>query len=152
MEILIVIIVTITMVSTTSAESTSLSCNPVEGILVTTDSKGRLRVSKEQRKALLARFDRSGLSAAKFAALAGIKYSTLAGWLQRYGRPKSRGPSKKVRLVEAVIGPCPGKEPGSGTGLIVHWPGSVRVELSSVDQVPLAVALLGALQNRGLGC
>ena len=140
------------MTSTSSVESTSLACNPVEGVLVQADSKGRLRVSKDQRKAVLARFEQSGMSAAKFVAVAGIKYSTFAGWLQRYRRPKSRAAIKRVRLVEAVISPNPGKEPGPGTGLVVHLPGSVRVELSSVAQVPQAVALLEALRNRGWAC
>ena len=117
-----------------------------------TDSKGRFRASREQRKAVLAKFEQSGMSAAKFAAVVGIKYSTLAGWLQRYRRPKPRVAAKRVRLVEAVIGPNPAKEPGSGTALIVHLPGSVRVEVSSVAQVPLAATLVEALQNRGLGC
>jgi len=65
--------------TTTTVESTSLASTP-EGVLVTTDAKGRLRVPKEQRKAVLARFEKSGMSAAKFAAVAGIKYSTFAAW------------------------------------------------------------------------
>jgi hypothetical protein len=138
--------------STTSVESTSLACSPAEGVLVKTDAKGRLRVSKEQRKAVLAKFEQSGMSAVKFAAAAGIKYSTLAGWLQRYRRLKPRATAKGVRLVEALIGSNPAKDSGLGTGLMVHLPGSVRVELSSAAQVPLAIALLEALQNRGLGC
>ena len=140
------------MTSTSSVESTSLACAPVEDVLVQTDTKGRLRVSKEQRKAVLAKFEQSGMSAAKFAAVAGIKYSTLAGWLQRYRRRKPRVTSKRVRWVEAVIGPNASTDPGSGRGLIVHMPGSVRVELASAAQVPLAVALFEALQNRGMGC
>ena len=75
--------VTDTMTSAQSEESSSLTCPPAEGVLVHADARGRLRVSKEQRKAVLAKFEQSGMSAAKFAAAAGIKYSTLAGWLQR---------------------------------------------------------------------
>jgi hypothetical protein len=140
------------MTSTTSVESTSLTSCPAEGVLVKTDSKGRLRVSKEQRKAVLAKFEQSGMSAAKFAALAGIKYSTFAGWVQRYRRVKPRVASKGVRFIEAVIGPNPSKEPASKPGLIVHLPGAVRVELFSMAEVPLAAALIEALQNRGSGC
>ena len=84
--------------------------------------------------------------------MAGIKYSTLAGWLQRYRRVKPRVPSKGVRFIEAVIGPSPPKEPESKTGLIVHLQGAVRVELFTLAEVPLAAALIEALQNRGLGC
>lgn len=139
------------MTSTTSVESTSLTPCPPEGVLVTTDSKGRLRVSKEQRTAVLARFEQSGMSAAKFAAVAGIKYSTFAGWVQRYRRVKRRVSSKGVQFIEAVIGPNPNKA-GSKTGLMLHLPGSVRVELFSVAEVPLAAALIEALQNRRSGC
>jgi hypothetical protein len=137
------------MTSTTPVESTSLNCSAT-GVLVQTDSKGRLRVSKEQRKAVLAKFEQSRMSAAKFAAVAGIKYSTFAGWLQRCRRPKRRVASKPIRLVEALIGSnaCPEARPG----LILHLPGSVRMELSSLAEVPLAAALIEALRNRVVGC
>jgi transposase-like protein len=140
------------MTSPTSNESTSLTSCPAEGVLVTTDSKGRLRVSKEQRKAVLAKFEQSGMSAAKFAAAAGIKYSTFAGWVQRYRRGKSRAASKGVRFIEAVVRPNSSKEPASKAGLIVHLPGAVRMELSSMADVPLAAALVEALQKRASGC
>src|ERR1051325_9806589 len=99
------------MTSDTSIEPTSLVSSSSEPVLVTTDSKGRLRVSKEQRKAVLAKFEQSGMSAVKFAAVAGIKYSTFAGWVQRYRRVKPRAPSKGVRFIEAVIGPNPSQGP-----------------------------------------
>ena len=47
------------------------------------DSRGRVRVPRERREALLAEFERSGLSGVKFAALAGIKYATFAAWVQQ---------------------------------------------------------------------
>ncbi len=140
------------MTSPTSHESTSLTSCPAEGVLVTADSKGRLRLSKEQRQAVLAKFEQSGMSAAKFAAVAGIKYSTFAGWVQRYRRGKPRGSSRAVRFIEAVVRPNSSKEPASKAGLIVHLPGAVRMELSSVAEVPLAAALIEALQKRGSGC
>ncbi len=70
------------MISTTSAELAVASPVVAESVLVTTDSRGRVRVSKEQRRAVLAQFEQSGLSAAKCAKVSGLKYSTLAGWLQ----------------------------------------------------------------------
>jgi hypothetical protein len=51
-------------IATEPVEATSGVCAPSEDDLVKTDSKGRLRVSKEQRKAVLARFEQSGMSAA----------------------------------------------------------------------------------------
>jgi transposase len=68
------------------------------------DTKGRVRASKEQRRIILAEFERSGVSAAQFAKLTGLKYSTLAGWLQRYRRGKSKGQQPQpMRLLEANV-------------------------------------------------
>ena len=94
------------MTSVDPVESTSLTSSPAEGVLVQTDSKGRLRVSKEQRKAVLAKFEQSGMSAAKFAAVAGMKYSTFAGWVQRYRRAKPTAALRRLRLLEAVVDPA----------------------------------------------
>jgi len=44
----------------------------------TADTRGRLRASKEQRRVILAEFERSGLSAVAFAQRTGLKYSTFA--------------------------------------------------------------------------
>jgi hypothetical protein len=137
------------MASTDSVESTSAACSLAEGVLVTTDSKGRLRASKEQRKAVLARFEQSGMSAAKFAAVAGIKYSTFAGWLQRYRRAKPKAALRRLRLLEAVVDPS---QQTSEKALLLHLPGQVRIELSSLAQVPLVTELIRALQSGQAGC
>jgi len=104
---------------------------------VTLDTKGRVRASKEQRRVILAEYERSGLSAARFAQLAGLKYSTFAGWLQRYRRTKPKGLAKPVRLLEAVVAP-----PEPATLLVLHLPGGVRVEISDEQQAELAAALV----------
>ena len=41
---------------------------------VTLDTKGRVRTSKEQRRLILAEFERSGVSATQFARRTGLKY------------------------------------------------------------------------------
>ena len=56
------------------------------------DVPGRVCSTPERRAAILAEFDRSGVSAAQFARLAGINYSTFAQWVQRHRR---RHPSRK---------------------------------------------------------
>jgi len=139
------------MTSTTTDESRSAACSLAEADLVQTDSKGRLRVSREQRKAVLAKFDQSGMSAAKFAALAGVKYSTFAGWVQRYRRAKPKA-LRRLRLLEAVVDPSPSQERTSEHVLNVHLPGQVRIELSSLAQVPLVTELIRALQSGQAGC
>jgi hypothetical protein len=89
------------MTSTNGSDSSAVVTSPViQEVPVTVDSKGRVRASKEQRRVILAEFERSRMSAAQFAKRAGLKYSTLAGWLQRYRRAKSKGRSEPVRLLE----------------------------------------------------
>ena len=116
--------------------------------LIKTDSRGRMRTPPERREMLLAEFDRSGMSAAAFARMVGIKYQTFTGWRQR--RIKSRasnpGASAPLRLIEATVGPRDAAAPG-GRKLTVHLPGGGRMELSDAGQAPLACALLKSLEN-----
>ena len=51
--------------------------------ILSQDARGRVLVTPERRESLLAEYDRSGMSGVKFAQYVGIKYSTLAYWLQR---------------------------------------------------------------------
>ena len=51
--------------------------------LLTSDTRGRVRVPVERREALLDEFERSGLSGLKFAQLTGVKYPTFALWVQK---------------------------------------------------------------------
>jgi hypothetical protein len=52
------------------------------GEILSRDAQGRVLVSRERRESLLEEYDRSGMSGVKFARYVGIKYSTLAYWLQ----------------------------------------------------------------------
>lgn len=80
-----------------------------DGAILKTDEKGRVRTPAARRESLLDEFERSGLSGAKFAALAGIKYPTFAVWAQqrrrqRGGRTTVRArPNDPVRWLEAVV-------------------------------------------------
>ena len=76
---------------------------PIQNVPVTVDTKGRVRVSKAQRQIILAEFERSGVSATQFAQRTGLKYSTLAGWVQRYVGAKRDEAGSAVRLLEAVV-------------------------------------------------
>lgn len=112
--------------------------------LLRADVRGRVRRSAGQRAEILAAFDQSGVSAAEFARLVGVKYPTLAGWLHRRGRrPGGAGsdPQPKVRFVEATAAP-----PEAPAPLELELPGNVKLRLTELGQVPLVVALL-----RGLG-
>ena len=109
---------------------------------VTADTKGRLRASKEQRRVILAKFEESGLSAARFAQRTGLKYSTFAAWVQRYRRTKRPERKPALRLLEAVVAP-----PAPASGLQVHLPNGTRLEISDARQIPLAAALVRAMEK-----
>lgn len=51
-----------------------------DGEILKVDEKGRIRIPRERREALLAEFDRSGMTGSAFAQWAGIKYPTFAAW------------------------------------------------------------------------
>jgi len=72
--------------------------------LLKTDVLGRGQIPRERREALLEEFERSGISAAQFARLAGIKYSTFAQWVQKHRRRRPGSQSdRSLRLVQAVV-------------------------------------------------
>ena len=125
------------------------------------DSRGRVRVTRERREALLEEFARSGLSGAAFARMAGIKYATFAGWVARrrnerklkpaveHGRPEA--PSvNTVQLLEAVVERgVPSEERGSSVGgLLIELPGGSRLRVESPVQMQMAVELVALLAQR----
>ena len=78
------------------------------------DALGRVTLPREQREALIAEFERSGLRGTQFARMVGINYGTFASWMQ--DRRHSRGdyarsdrgearvsPAVPLRVMEAVI-------------------------------------------------
>ena len=129
------------------------------------DGRGRVRVSALRREALLDEFERSGASAAKFARLVGIRYSTFANWvLQRRKQRVSAGKAVNVlagggdaaakaaplRLLEAVL-EAQGQEAGSSTGsggLLIELPGGSRMLVGSPVQLEMAVELVALIAQR----
>ena len=130
---------TTTGVITSTAEGTKLP--------VTVDTKGRVRISKEQRALILEELERSGVSGAEFARRCGVKYSTLAGWRQRQRSQKARRP-QPVRLLEAVLPTAPLRVATLRSVLPVLLPGGARLEIAEAEQLPLAAALLRELEKR----
>jgi transposase-like protein len=107
---------------------------------VALDTRGRVRVTQEQRQVILAELARSGASLPKFAQRTGLKYSTLAAWVARARRAKRSVRPAPLRLVEAVVTSAAPPPP-----LVVQLPGGAQVELRAASQVPLAAALVHAL-------
>jgi transposase-like protein len=122
--------------------------NLVDEVLKT-DRLGRVRTPVERREALLDEYERSGMSGQAFAGHYGIKYQTLASWVQkrrreRAGREAVEKAGGNLRLVEAVI---ERKADSQGAALVVGLPGGARVEVSHGGQVVLVAALLRALEE-----
>lgn len=114
--------------------------------IIRADRRGRLRYTKEQKEAMLAAYRDSGLSGPKFAALHGIKYPTLASWLQKRGRDHAENQldtgDQSPKFILAEVGS------GSATALEVRMPGGATLMIHSREQVTLAVAVLRELQPR----
>ena len=54
-----------------------------ENIVLKTDRRGRVHTPREQQEQAVAEWERSGLSARRFAEMAGVKYQTLAASVVR---------------------------------------------------------------------
>ena len=120
--------------------------------ILKTDQRGRMRTSPERRRQLLEEFDRSGLSAPKFAALTGLKYQTLAGWLyRRKQQPASDasttsvpGGQAPVQWFETVV------EAGAralNSPLVVRLPSGATLDVANAGQAALAGTVLRAWER-----
>lgn len=112
-------------------------------IVLKRDVGGRVRTPPEQRAAMVAEFERSGLPGTQFAKLVGMKYPTLMAWVERGRRPRSsKGGRGKPVFVEAVAA-----RPADQTALTVELGGVAVLKIADGRQVPLAAQLIKALQT-----
>ena len=90
-----------------------MTYTPEEGAQIfKRDAMGRVRLPRARREELLDEYERSGISGMQFAAHVGIKYSTLASWIQkRERRQEEKSP------IRAESGPHSDK--GNGTWVAV---------------------------------
>jgi transposase-like protein len=117
-----------------------------DAIVLKTDSRGRVRTPPERRAALLAEFARSGLSATKFAALAGVRYQTFATWVQQQKRRGPGTPAKGPRPVRFTqVVPVISTAQAQPRAVRVLLPGGAVIELTGPAQVPLLAQLIQAL-------
>ena len=72
----------------------------------------------------------------------GLKYSTLARWVQ-LGRPKPSGRKLRLRLLEAIVESSAAT--ATGPVLVLQLPGGVRVEVADEKQAVLAAVMVQAL-------
>ena len=122
------------------------------------DKRGRVRVPKARREMLLDEWERSGGSAAQFADYVGIKYSTLANWIQK--RRKQAGLRTSLlkpgavnsnqsdgRWVEAILENNP--EPkGLESTLRIYFTAGAYCQISNAREAGLAAELIGHLGVR----
>lgn len=106
-------------------------------------SRSRHRLTADEREHLLARFDRSGLSAAEFARQHGLHYTTFCGWRQRRDRAHIVPAFVEVEL------PVPTATTAASTPveLMVELGTHARLRLHCAAQVELAARLLQALHT-----
>ena len=112
---------------------------------VIADTKGRLRVSKAQRRDILTALVRSGEGLPQFARRTGLKYSTLANWVKHSRGGKRSGRPPRLRLLEAVVESPPAA--ASGTLLVLLLPGGVRLEVADEKQAALAAMVVRELSK-----
>jgi transposase-like protein len=110
------------------------------------DTAGRVRVPRERREQLLREFATSGISARRFAQLAGVNPVTFYSWVQKQrasgtGAPV-RSAGRPVSFMEAVFTCAPAVSSGSEAPLVVHLGGGARAEVASRQGVPLLAQLL----------
>ncbi len=126
------------------------------GEILSQDAQGRVLVSRERRESLLEEYDRSGMSGVKFAQYVGIKYSTLAYWLQSRRRKREREKSlmkagsetgsstSNGAWIEAVVEK--GSPPRVPIGALrIYFGGGAYCQISSATEAALAAELLGRL-------
>jgi hypothetical protein len=135
--------------------TTGLIAAPTPSVptLIKTDVLGRMHRTREQRDRILEEYARSGVSGPKFAALCGVKYQTFANWLQVRKRQRNEYPkakphrksSRPVQWLEASVQAA--GAPATFSGMLLHLPGGVRAEIATAQHVPLAAALVRALEK-----
>ena len=116
------------------------------------DALGRVRTPRARREALVEEFEKSGVSAKKFAALFGVNYQTFASWVQAHRKARGqRAPvAGPVRLWEAVVdgGGGEARESVGALGLWIELPGGSRMWVASAVQLPMAAELVSLIAQR----
>ena len=88
--------------------------------LLKTDTVGRVRVPRERREQLLREFANSGISARRFAQLAGVNPVTFYSWVQkeRARKPSVVDGGRPVSFMEAVLDCSPKMGAGAEAPLV----------------------------------
>lgn len=121
--------------------------------LLKVDTLQRVRMSNARKEALLEEFERSGLSAAAFAKLHGLKYSTFAAWARKQRLQEQEATTAApLSLAEIVVNDPPATAPvrpwPDHAGPCLHLPGGAWLDLSSqANCIQAAAQLIKALKD-----
>ena len=117
------------------------------------DEVGRVRTPPEKREAMLAEYERSGMTGAQFARFVGVRYSTLMYWLQKRRKEAGQGEERASSRNDN-----PGWLEARGEAQVAHaekmvveMGGGVRILVSNRRQAALAGEVLRAI-GLGRGC
>ena len=117
------------------------------------DEAGRVQTPPGKREAMLAEYDRSGMTGAQFARFVGVRYSTLMYWLQKRRKEVGCGGQRATpgqdhpRWLEARVE----GEVLKSENLLVEVGGGVRMLVGNCRQAALAGEVLRAM-GLGRGC
>jgi len=122
------------------------------GEILKQDSLGRVRTPLGKRQEILAAFDGSGMSAARFAAMVGLNYSTFCSWVHERNQKQRKdsalmGAAAKpqVQWIEAEIA-CGAKPRCAGDGMELELlGGGARLRIRDERDAELAAAVLRAM-------
>jgi hypothetical protein len=129
------------------------------GEILSRDAQGRVLVSRERRELLLEQYDRSGMSGVKFAEYIGIKYSTLAYWLQSRRQRREREKSllkagadteackNNGAWIEAVVENGARSRVQGGT-LRIYFKAGAYCQISNAAEAALAAELLERIGSK----
>lgn len=119
--------------------------------ILRSDTLSRVRTPAAKREQILAEFERSGLSGARFARLHGINYQTLMAWTRKRrvstspGVPAAGSNVDPVGHFAAQLG-LREVRIGSDSGLDIELGSGVRLHIDTLAQADLASRLIRSLQ------
>ena len=111
-----------------------------------------MRTPLAKRQEILAAFDGAGMSAARFAAMVGINYSTFCSWVQERNQKQGQNSAltgeaakPQVQWIEAEIA-CGAKHPSAGDGMELELlGGGARLRIRDERDAELAAVVLRAM-------
>ena len=122
------------------------------GEILKQDSLGRVRTPLAKRQEILAAFDGAGMSAARFAAMVGMNYSTFCSWVQERNQKQGQDSAlageavkPEVQWIEAEIA-CGAKHPSASNGMELELlEGGARLRVRDERDAELAAVVLRAM-------